>query len=85
MNPDSDHFDGFQYRCLFYLEFQNTYNTMEPFYSRHFGTRYFRPFLLQYRGFPLSEIENVLVTPFGTNIVLIMEVFSIVSLIQRVY
>ena len=38
--------------------------------------------LLQYRGFPLSEVENV---PAETKIyVLIMEVFSIVSLIRRV-
>ena len=37
------------------------------------------------RGFPLSEVKNVLVTPVGTKIiVLIMEVFSIVSLIWRI-
>ena len=42
-------------------------------------------FLLQYRGFSLSEVKNVLVTPFGTKIfVLIMEVFSIEFLIRRV-
>ena len=42
-------------------------------------------FLLQYRGFPLSEVKNVLVTSVGTKIfVLIMEVFSIESLIWRV-
>ena len=46
----------------------------------------FGQFLLQYRGgFPLSEVKNVLVTPFGTKIfVLIIEVFSIESLIRRV-
>ena len=49
------------------------------------GPDIFGHFLLQYRGFPLSELKNVLVTPFGTNIfVLIMEVFSIESLLQRV-
>ena len=42
----------------------------------HFETRYFSHFLLQRRGWLRS---------FGTKIfVLIMEVFSIVSLIQRV-
>ena len=40
--------------------------------------------LLQYRGFPLSEAKNVLVTPVGTKIfVPLMETFSIVSLIWR--
>ena len=59
--------------------------TVEPLYYGHFETRYFWPFLLQYRGFSLSEVKNVLVTPFGTKIfVLIMEVFSIESLIWRV-
>ena len=29
------------------------------------GPDIFGHFLLQYRGFPLSEVENVLVTPFG--------------------
>ena len=49
------------------------------------GPDIFGHFLLQYRGFPLSEVENVLVTPFGTKIfVLTMEVFSIEFLIQRV-
>ena len=49
------------------------------------GPDIFGNFLLQYRGFPLSEVKNVLVTHFGTKIfVLIMEVFSIVSLIRRV-
>ena len=34
-------------------------------------------FLLQYRGFPLSDVKNVLVTSVGTKIfVLIMEVFK---------
>ena len=43
-------------------------------------------FLLKYRGLPLSEVKNVLVTPFGTKIfVLIMEVFSNESLIRRAY
>ena len=42
------------------------------------GPAIFGRFLLQYRGFPLSEVKNVLVTPFGTKIfALIMEVFSI--------
>jgi len=42
-------------------------------------------FLLQYRGFPLSEVKNALMTSVGTKIfVLIMEVFSIESLIRRV-
>ena len=45
----------------------------------------FGQFLLQYRGLALSEVKNVLVTPVGTKIfVLIMEVFSIESLIWRV-
>ena len=40
------------------------------------GPDIFGPFLLQYRGFPLSEGKNVLVTPVGTKIfVLNMEVF----------
>ena len=44
------------------------------------GPDIFGHFLLQYRGFPLSEVKNVLVAPFGTKIfVLIMEVFSIES------
>ena len=48
------------------------------------GPDIFGYFLLQYRGFPLSEVKNVLVTPFGTKIfVLIMEVFSVESLIRR--
>ena len=49
------------------------------------GPDIFGYFLLQYRGFPLSEVKNVLVTSVGTKIfVLIMEVFSIDSLIRRV-
>ena len=49
------------------------------------GPDIFGNILLQYKRFPLSEVKNVLVTPVGTKIsVLIMEVFSIVSLIQRV-
>ena len=49
------------------------------------GPDIFGNFLLQYRGFPLSEVKNVLVTRFETKIfVFIMEVFSIVSLIRRV-
>ena len=49
------------------------------------GPRNFGQYLLQYRGFPLSEVKNVLVTPVGTKIfVLIMEVFSIEFLIRRV-
>ena len=48
--------------------------TVEPHYYGHFETR--GHFLLQYRGFPLSEVKNVLVTPFGTkSFVLITEVF----------
>ena len=40
------------------------------------GPDIFGHFLLQYRGFSLSEVKNVLVTPVGTKIfVLIMEVF----------
>ena len=40
--------------------------------------------LLQYRGFPLLEVENVLVTPVGTKtIVLIMEVFSFIHRVLR--
>ena len=40
---------------------------------------------LQYGGLPLSVVKNVLGTPVGTKIlVLVMEVFSIVSLIRRV-
>ena len=49
------------------------------------GLDIFGHFLLQYRDFALSEVKNVLVTPFGTKIfVLIMEVFSIESLIRTV-
>ena len=60
-------------------------NTVEPLYNEHCGTSYFWLLLLQYRGFPLSEVKNVLVTPVVTTIfVLIMEGFSTVSLIQRV-
>ena len=48
------------------------------------GPDIFILFLLQYSGF-FSEVKNVLVTPVGTKIfVLIVEVFSIVSLIMRV-
>ena len=46
------------------------------------GLHIFGYFLLQYRGFPLSEIKSVLVRP--KIFVLIMEVFSIESLIRRV-
>ena len=49
------------------------------------GPDIFGHFLLLYRGFPLSEVKNVLVTPVGTKIfVLIMEVYSIEYLIRRV-
>ena len=49
------------------------------------GPDIFSHFLLQYKSFPLSEVKNVLVRPFGAKLfVLIMEVFSIVSLIWRV-
>ena len=49
------------------------------------GPDIFGQFVLQYRGFPLSEVKNILVTTVGTKIfILIMEVFSIVSLIRRV-
>ena len=49
------------------------------------GPSIFGQFLLQYRGFPLSEVKNVLVTPVGTKIfVLIMKVFSIESLIRTI-
>ena len=44
----------------------------------------FDAFLLQHRGFPLSEVKNVLVTSVGKKIAIIMEIFSIVSLIWRV-
>ena len=55
-----------------------------PYYG-HFGTRYFWSFLLQYRGSPLSEVKNILMTSVGAKIyALIMEVFSIESLIWRV-
>ena len=41
------------------------------------GPDIFGHFLLQYRGFPLSEVKNVLVISFGTKIfVLIKEVSS---------
>ena len=40
------------------------------------GPDIFGHLLLQYRGFPLSEVKNVLKTPVGTKtFVLIMEVF----------
>ena len=46
------------------------------------GPDIFGNILLQYSGFPLSEVNNALVTSVGTKIfVLIMEVFSIVFLI----
>ena len=49
------------------------------------GPDIFGNFLLQYRGFPFSEVKNVLVTRIGTKIfVLIMKVFSIVSIIRRI-
>ena len=49
------------------------------------GPDIFGHFLLQYRGLPLSEVKNVLVAPFGAKIfALIMEAFSIESLIWRV-
>ena len=49
------------------------------------GPDHFGHFMLQYRGLSLSEVKNVLVTPVGIAIfVLIMEVFSIVSLMRRV-
>ena len=42
-------------------------------------------FLLQYRDFPLSVVKNILGTLVGTKIfAVIVEVFSIVSLICRV-
>ena len=47
-----------------------------------FRPKIFGHFLLQYRSFPLSEVKSALVTPVK-YFVLIMEVFSIVSLIQR--
>jgi len=31
------------------------------------GPDIFGHFLLQYRGFPLSEVKNALLTPFGTK------------------
>ena len=53
-------------------------NTLGPDTCSHF--------LLQYRGFPISVVENVLITPVVNKIfVLIMEVFSIASSIRRVY
>jgi len=60
-------------------------NTVESLCNKHFGTRYLK--LTTFCcNINLSEVKNVLVTPVGTKIfVLIMEVFSIVSLIQRVY
>ena len=49
------------------------------------GPDIFSQFLLQYKGYPFSEVKNVSVTPVGTKIfVLIMEAFSIVPLIRRV-
>ena len=49
------------------------------------GPDIFVNFLSQYRGFPLSEVKNVLVASVRTKIfVLIMEVFSMESLIWRV-
>ena len=56
---------------------------VEPLFNGRFETGHF---LLQYRGFPLSEVKNVMVTLVETKMfVLIMEVFSIVSLIRRVF
>ena len=49
--------------------------TVEPLCNRHFGTRYFWPFLLQYRDFPLSEAIGM--TPVMTKIfILITEIFQ---------
>ena len=46
----------------------------------------FGHFLLQYRGFSVSEVKNVLVTPVGTKMFVhaVMEIFSTVSLFRRV-
>ena len=41
---------------------------VEPLYNGHSWTRYFWPHLLQYRGFSLSEVKNLLVKPFGNKI-----------------
>ena len=47
--------------------------TVESLYDGHFRISIFCHFLLQYRGFSLSEVKNVLVIPVGTKIfVLIM-------------
>ena len=46
----------------------HTAYTVEPLYNRNFGPGIFGHFLQQYRGFPLSEVKNVLVTPVGTRI-----------------
>ena len=62
-------------------------HTVEPLYYGHCGTKYFWPLFAQYRGFPLSEVKNVLVTPVGTKIFVLInitEAFSIESLIWRV-
>ena len=49
------------------------------------GPDIFGHFLLQYRGFPLSEGKNVLMTPVGTKFfVLILEVFLLCPPIWRV-
>ena len=58
--------------------------------TKYSGTSLLRTFWdhccsIDYRGFPLSEVNNVLTRPVGTKIfVLITEVFSIVSLIRGV-
>ena len=60
------------YVCMLYV----LPHSVEPLYNGHFRTRDFCTLLLQYRGFPLSEVKNVSVTPVGTKMfVLIMGVF----------
>ena len=54
---------SFEEKCYY-----GTY-TEEPFYNGNFNLNpdIFGHFLLQYRGFPLSEVKNALRTPAGTK------------------
>ena len=70
---------------IFKYLFQGKYVYWNLSIADTLGPGIFGHFLVQYRSFPLSVVKNVLVTPFGTKMfVLIMEVFSIESLIWRV-
>ena len=67
------------------MQYIHMYIQWNLYITETLGSDIFDCFLLQYRGFPLSEINNILVTPADTKfIVLIMKVLSIVALIWRI-